>query len=70
MSSFELMYARKPVLPLHLLNENDSDIPDDTPMNLDMEGGVPDSDALRRTIQEVQRVIKNKAMQRILTAQS
>ena len=47
-SPFELMYARKPVLPLHLLNENESGIPENTPVNLDMEKGVPDSDALHR----------------------
>ena len=72
-SPFELMYARKPVLPLHLLSENESDIPEYTPVNLDMEEGVPDSDAVNehlKFIQEVQNVIADKAMQRILNAQS
>lgn len=67
------MHARKPVLTLHLLNENESDISEDTPVNLGMEEGVPDSDALKehlKSFHEVQKVIEDKAMQRILNAQS
>ena len=56
MSPFELMYARKPVLPLHLLNENESDIPEDTPVNSDMEEGDPDSDALKEHLKSIQEV--------------
>ena len=43
-------------LPLHLLNENESDIPEDTPVKSDMEEGVPDSDALKEHLKSIQEV--------------